>query len=390
MYDSDSSSQPHSTHTRLGLLKHVAFLVATLFSLALIFTPNTADGAVELVFFRGSFLEAPNSIELEWKTSFESRTAGYFIKRKLSGSDDPAQVISVKLAHDASAADTNFIKAAEDGTTGEDYIVYDFTMVQGETYEYSLWEQEFNASEPTQPEKVFELEASPQKVSSELSGGDQDQSRATATVPPSPSPTGRVTTSAENEATTTTPVTATATFPPTSTPEGAASATAIATTAAENGEDNTQQPVPTVTEPPPEDETQTEPVTEESAPVQITPIPSPTTANSGVAEAAELPQEDTYPEPSPNSPDGDESDQDYVPPATQTPLPISEQNAQPIGEGIEGQPIQPETSGQAIEQVDPNEVSRNRIILWGGFLGSLLFFVAVMIGTILMYRQRQR
>ena len=384
MYDSDSSHQPHLAKTRFRLKRQAAFFVAALFGLFLVFTPNSADGAVELVFFKGSFIEAPNSVELEWKTSFESRTAGYFIKRKLSGSDEVAQIISVKLSHDASAAETNFIKAADDGTTGEDYKVYDFTMVQGETYEYSLWEQEFNASEPTQPEKVFELEASPQKVSSELSGDDQEQSQATATNTLTPS--GSVTASAESTASTTTPTTPTATFPATSTPQGAASPTA--TTNAQNGEDGGQQPAPTFT-PAPTQPAAATPITEESAPVQITPIATPTSSNDGVAEAAELPQEDTYPEPSPNSPDGSQSDQDYVPPATQTPLPISEQNAQPIGEGIEGQPIQPEVAGQAIDQIDPEEVSRNRIILWGGFLGSLLFFIAVMIGTILMYRQRQ-
>jgi hypothetical protein len=125
-------------------------------------------------------------------------------------------------------------------------------------------------------------------------------------------------------------------------------------------------------------------VSSENVSIEITPQPiqiSITTraSSSGAAEAAELLQDDTYPEPSQES---EENNQDYVPPATFA------QNIQPIGEGVNSPQTQTELGSQIIEQESQGEISKSRIILWGGFLGSLLFFVSVVIGTILMYRQR--
>ncbi|MFK7804025.1 MAG: hypothetical protein AB8G95_20490 [Anaerolineae bacterium] len=353
--------------------------------------PNPAAGAVELVYFKGAFLEAPTSVQLEWKTAYESRTAGYFIKRKISGSDDPAVVISVKLEHDASSGSTNFVQAAEDGVTGADYAVYDFSIVQGENYEYSLWEQEFNNSEPSEPEKLLEIEASPLKVSTELGSSETPQATPTATATSSDSTTDGNTVTPDA---TSSPA---ATFPPTSTPNLTISPTiTAAATDAQNDDDSAAQATPTVAivatspVPVPVDTApgSGESETEEGSSLPPTAAPTAqTNSGSGVAEASELPQDDEYPEPSPDA--ANQQDDVYVPPAaTSTPLPINDQDVLPIAEGVDRDESQTGFSGQAVDQATQEEISRNRLILWGGFLGSLLFFIAVVIGTILMYRQR--
>lgn len=340
---------------------------------------HIATGAVELVYFRGEFEESPTSIMLTWETSFESRTAGYMIKRKLADSDQPAVEISVILG----GASTNFIPASDDGSTGAEYIVSDISITEGETYEYSLWEQEFSNSQPTEPEKSLVIEAIPESVSTELVGGSGNTSSTTST------PVGNSTATAEAGATVTATTTANATSPPTatvlatSTPQGEASFTPTAVGSdSNNGEDGEPDSTATPTAVNPE---VVNPETEESAPIEIVPEPTSPQSSTGVVEASELPQDDTYPEP---GQEDEENGQEYVPPPTNTPFPISDQNIQPIGEGIESPEIQPESGGQAIEQVDSDEISRNRLILWGGFLASLLFFIAVVFGSILMYRQR--
>ena len=120
---------------------------------ALIFQP--AEGAVELVYFRGNVSNDQLAVEITWKTSYEQRTAGYFIKRKVKGSPDEAEIIPVLLNNSS----TQFIQSAENGITGAEYAVLDPNVTEGITYEYTLWEQEFNNSTPSTPEDLFEISA---------------------------------------------------------------------------------------------------------------------------------------------------------------------------------------------------------------------------------------
>lgn len=371
---------PHSYSSRLALL-------LVIIGFAFFASPKQADSAVELQFFRGSYDEEGESIMLEWTTSYESRTAYYFIKRKAVDSQDPAEIINV--IDQGSVVDK--VDAAVDGTTGASYQVFDMEIEQDITYEYSLWEMETNNVEPTNPEKSLVIQAAPEQTSTELG---QTTPTPTPTVPPTADP---------NNTSTPTPNTQpTATFPATSTPvtDSESPGTAIPTvessaTAAETEDTNataeatqTSQPASTtqtVTPVPSPTATQ---ILEESAPAPTaTSLPTLTpTPQSGVAQASELPQEETYPEP--ESAAATEEAGDYVPPVpTNTPEPISQQNIQPIG-GDAAASEQPNLGGQAVEQIDESEINQNRFILWGGFIGSLLFFIAVMVGTIFMYRQR--
>ena len=356
-----------------------------LVGLAFILPPNQVDSAVELQFFRGSYDEVGESILLEWTTSYESRTAYYFIKRKEAGTENTAETINVVLE----GAVVDKIDAAVDGTTGASYQVFDLEVEEDITYEYSLWEMETSNVEPSNPERSIVIQAAPEQTSTELG---QSTPTFTPTVTPTSDPNNTSTPTPDSQPTATLPATST----PASETDAAQNSTPAAesTTAATESESATaeatqssESAVATATATPTPLATATQ-ILEESAPV-----PSPTllptltpTAQAGVAEASELPQDETYPEPEGAA--ATEEAGDYVPPVpTNTSEPISQQNVQPIGSGTDSAD-QPVLGGQAVEQIDEAEINQNRLILWGGFIGSLLFFIAVMVGTILMYRQR--
>ncbi|MEM9777690.1 MAG: hypothetical protein AAF902_24145 [Chloroflexota bacterium] len=377
--------QQSASHNQL-----ISTLRVTLFSLvglALLLLPNQADSAVELQFFRGSYDEEAESVVLEWTTSYESRTAYYFIKRKESGTQDTAETINVVLQ--GSIVDR--VDAAVDGATGASYQVFDLEVDEDTTYEYSLWEMETNNVEPANPERSIVIQAAPQQTSTELG---EATPTSTATVTPTSDPNNTSTPTPETQPTATVPATSTpvtdSDAATTATPSAEAtsesdseSTAAQATTATQESESAAETATPLPTPSPTATET-----LEESAPAPSpTPLPTLTpTAQAGVAEASELQQEETYPEPE-GTTTGEEAGE-YVPPlTTNTPEPISQQNTQPIGSNNSSSE-QPVLGGQAVEQIDEAEINQNRFILWGGFIGSLLFFIAVMVGTILMYRQR--
>jgi hypothetical protein len=353
---------------------HISTLFTrAVFSLIFILTYRVAHGTVEIAYFRGAFSETPTSIAIEWETANEAGTIGYYIERKISGSDEPAEIISVKLLPDGVI--TSFIPAVVDGATGHRYSVSDLSITEEEIYEYFLWKQELN-SDPSQTGKAFEIEASPQQLSFEIDLPDDDED---ITASPSPTTgTGITTTITATTTTTSATASSTVTSTATSTPTSEISPTIMVDESTDNSEDEE------VSETIPTEEFTPTTVSSENVSIEITPQPiqiSITTraSSSGAAEAAELLQDDTYPEPSQES---EENNQDYVPPATFA------QNIQPIGEGVNSPQTQTELGSQIIEQESQGEISKSRIILWGGFLGSLLFFVSVVIGTILMYRQR--
>ena len=385
-----------SSHRRPTLLGRSKYLLPIVLLFALAFSTQTTDAAVELVYFRGNYSASDLGVALEWKTSYESRTAGYFIKRKVKDSADTPAKVSVIL----NGSPTEFIPADPNGTTGAEYSVIDDTIIEGSVYEYSLWEQEYNNSEPTQPQRAFEIEASPEETSSEISN-----------------PTPTATTASNNGSNAT--ASPTATLLATSTPQteggatpqpGATSTTAVTTvtaepTAAQTTEATPVQPTqerPTEI-PAPEPSIDDEVIVEDPAPEveaeptlpSITPRADEPTSSGGVAEAAELPQDGTYPDP---DEEAQENDQDYVPPApTATPEPVNEQNVQQIGSGLDDNSgnngnltASSQVGGQAIEQISQEEISRNQLILWGGFISSLVLFVAVILAAIYMYRQRNK
>ena len=360
---------------------HKSYIALFLLILLVSLIPSSVHGAVELQFFRGSYDSEAESIVLEWTTSYESRTAYYFIKRKVADSQADPEIINVVLE----GVIVDKVDAALDGTTGAEYQVSDLEVQTDVTYEYSLWEMETNNVEPADPERAFVIQAAPEQTSTELGQSTPTSTPTqTATVDPKSTATATPDANATTEATATLPVTST---PPgeialTTTPENAdESATAESETGSQaTAESPTSTPTILASFTP-------TPILEESAPAptQTIAISTETPSTQGsVAEAAELPQEETYPEP---ESDAAEESSEYVPPlATNTPEPISQQEIQPIGSEAENE--LPVLGGQAVEQVDQAEINQNRLILWGGFIGSLLFFIAVMVGTILMYRQR--
>ena len=272
------------------------------------FSHKPAESAVELAYFRGSVSNNQFAVTITWKTEFEQRTAGYFIKRKIKGSPDEPVVITVVYNNQ----ETQFVQAAEDGTTGAEYTVSDQNIIEGAEYEYSLWEQEFNNSSPSDPEDTFEIVASLEEESSQIVTPTPSSVEATATpvTPPTVDPNITIPAtstpvSSENPNETTSPNPAETTDPTTE-----AQATASATPAAiveTQVAPPTAVPITTSTEtvalPAENEEATKDPNRDEPAPTVpgITPRPSeeePGNNSGGVVEASELPQEDgTYPDP---------------------------------------------------------------------------------------------
>ncbi len=375
----------------------IAFI--TILSVVLMHQP--AQGAVELVYFKGNVSADQFEIQISWKTSFEQRTAEYFITRKIKDSPDDPQVITVILDDQA----VQRIPASQNGVTGSVYEVSDPNIVEGATYEYSLWEREFNNSTPTEAESTFEILATAQQESSEIT-------KPTET----PIPTITPTSASGNQSTTPTPV---ATQISTSTPvsdgatPGPNEPTAVPTDQSDQQDGGTAgqtetQPQPTVVTPTAtiaaNEPAPTIPPTPTQQTVAAEPQPEATPtepavvdeeqdggSDSGIAEAGELPQDGTYPEP--ESGEG-ETDQSYVPPEpTATFVPIDTDSAQQIGSNADSDSSDAnsgQTSGnvQAVQQATAEEISQSRIILWGGFISSLLLFFAVLVATLYMYRQR--
>lgn len=387
--------KPMILSTQRSRIQQIIAFIAVL-SVVLIHQP--AQGAVELVYFKGNVSTGQFEIEISWKTSYEQQTAEYYITRKIKDSPDDPQVITVILDDQA----VQRIPASQNGVTGSVYAVSDPNIVEGATYEYSLWEREFNNSTPTEPESTFEILASAQQESSEIT-------KPTET----PIPTITPTSASDNQSTTPTPV---ATQISTSTPvsDGATPGAdePTATPAAQGTETADQaetQPQPTVITPTATVASNAEPAptipptpTQQQVAAQPQPEAAPTEpavveeeqdagSDSGVAEAGELPQEDTYPEPEENV---DETDQSYVPPEpTPTFEPIDTDAAQQIGSNVDSDSSgdnsgQASGNNQAVQQATAEEISQSRIILWGGFISSLLLFFAVLVATLYMYRQR--
>lgn len=380
-------------------------IIAFFSILSLILVSQPAHAAVELVYFRGNVSADQFEVVITWKTSYEQRTAEYFITRKIKDSTDEPQTISVIL--DDQTVDR--IPAAQNGITGADYSVTDPNIVEGATYEYSLWEREFNNDTPTEPEESFEIIAAPQQQSSDIA-------KPTATLIPTVTPTtqnnqtGTSTPTADSGIpATSTPVSDTATADPNQPTTTAAVETQEATSEQEDQADqadtdgsseptatpiatvdpNSAAPEPTLPPVPTEVPVQAEPEPIASPTVSIVQeAPEPTQSN-GVAEAGELPQEDTYPEP-----DG-ENGENYVPPEpTPTPEPINTNDVQQIGSEVDSDAANTNsgqnslTNAQAVQQASAEDISRSRFILWGGFISSLVLFFAVIVATLYMYRQR--
>ncbi len=381
-------------------------IIAFLSVLSLMLISQPAQAAVELVYFRGNVSNEQFEVEITWKTSYEQRTAEYFITRKIKDSADEPQIISVILDDQS----VQRIPAAQNGITGGEYTVADPNIVEGATYEYSLWEREFNNSEPSEPEESFEILAAPQQQSSDIA-------KPTATLIPTVTPT----TQSDGQSGTSTP-TADSGIPATSTPIGdgatpdptqATATPPVETQEADNNDEeenqadtsgsaqptttpiattdpNSQSSDPTLPPEPTEVPIQSEPEPATSPTVSIVQEePETTQQNDGVAEAGELPQEDTYPEPE------GENGENYVPPEpTPTPMPIDTNDVQQIGSGTDSDSADSDSgqnnlvNAQAVQQATPEEISRSRFILWGGFISSLVLFFAVVVATLFMYRQR--
>lgn len=370
-------SDRHLINPKLKALILVT-LISGLFNLT---KPTSA--AVELVYFRGNFEGREGAVIIEWKTSYESRTAGYFIRRKLKGATEEPVTIPVFVNNQQ----LEFIPSAENGITGGDYEARDYNIIPGQEYEYSLWEQEFNNSEPTAPERIFQILATDEGTSTGIEPTPTPTVQAGSTNEPTQTP-------ASSDPATSTPIGGSqseTTVTPAQSPTGVA--TTVGTVTVEPTASTDAQTEPTATTPPTPtaSQPQPEPTQQESPSSPSNEDEQPAESSGGVAEAGELPQDEVYPEPG----EGDEeNDQDYVPPVpTDTPQPIDQDSVQQIGSGIE-QNEQTQDNGvsrsnpRAIDQVSSEDVSRGRIVLWGGFLSSLLLFIAVAVATVYMYRQR--
>ncbi|MEJ2749977.1 MAG: hypothetical protein P8183_19035 [Anaerolineae bacterium] len=298
-----------------------------------------------------------DGVHLEWATETELNTAGFVIDRSPGTSTNFVRLDNI-----------GFVTSLGGVATGATYSEVDNTAVLGQTYTYKLVEIETNSSE-------------------------NDLEMVTVTFIITPTPTSIVIGGGNPTSASTQPAQSTLTRQPTSTPTRTPTVVSSNATA-------TAVPIHTATPQPII-------VTSTNRPDTPTPFPSAsptpipvidrvsTTSNDGIVLAQEEPTAYPAPDSTQNEPVNTSYPPGQAPEAVPTDLDPS-----PYPEGF--QPavrataaiIGSDVTKVAAENSDSNlpapsaDILRGRILLWAGFLISLLIFLSGVVGAIMLYRRR--
>jgi hypothetical protein len=322
--------------------------------------------AVELISFEGIGL--PNGVRLTWETATEQSVAGFRLQRS-QGSGDFVTLTDLYDANGQPYLD-GIIEAQGSPTLGATYIADDFTAVPGQTYTYRLMEIEGDNNE--NPLETIIVTAGGQPTATSITIGTPSNPTSapqnTPTSTPQTSPTGQSLT-----ATATVLTGATATRP---------LATAAPTQATANNNTN-----------PPAANTAVSPA--DSA----IPLPEPVSPpneldNVVLAQTLETPTTAAYP-----GTDTTSAPEAY-PEGTTAPLPASEATptAYPASAFSPNEAPTPTIIGviggnvAGIEESEGTAVQTSTSstgLLWIGFLGGLLIFIAAIAGSILLFVRRR-
>jgi hypothetical protein len=312
--------------------------------------------AVELISFTGSGL--PNGVRLTWETATEQSVSGFILQRSQGGGD----FVDLTELYDAAGQPylDGIIEAQGSPTLGATYIADDFTAVPGQTYTYQLVEIEGDNN--LNPLEMVTVTAGGQPTATQLTIGTP-----IPTSPPQNTPTSTPQTSPTAEILT---ASATATRP---------LATAVPPQATAS---NNTNPQAVATGVPPSD--------------GAIPLPEPISPpneldNVVLAQTLETPTTDPYP-----GTDTTSAPEAYPEGAT-TSLPASEASATaypasaftlkqeptPTIIGVIGgnDGSAGESGGTAVQTSTASSTG----LLWIGFLGGLLIFIAAIAGSILLF-----
>ncbi|MCB0018895.1 MAG: hypothetical protein KDE09_13980 [Anaerolineales bacterium] len=370
-----------------------------LIGLTWILPTQAAQGptAITLDYFEG-FWDG-EIVELEWGTGTELNTQGFEIMRVESSTqpankDDGFELIVVEVEGELYGPGfISLVPPMGTGITGGDYLAFDADVDPETTYWYIIVEHENSGAvnyhdAPGDMVRVDTMAGTPTPTPSGLGGGSGN-STATPTLTPQPSNTPQPT------ATQSTGGGSGPTATPESTRQGVATATSAAPQPTSSGGDGgftgaSAQPTATLAN---------------------SSLPGGSTGDSGaIAQITATSAPGDYPAPDGGPSEGTDNTETYpdgLP--TATPYPISEINGQ--GNGTDNGAVEGETvpgngfpgtfnnttgnnvsSNDFLNGTDAQQgetQSRERLLLWIGFIAAMLVFAGGMFGSIILFtRQR--
>lgn len=352
------------------------FLLLAAFLLSILLLPVAAASPtfnVTLVYFRGQGLD--NAARLEWRTASEDGTAAYKIERGDS-EDGPFEYLS----------DIGIIEARGSLSYGDTYDATDNTAQNGQTYWYRLIEIEFDNSERVL--HTTRVEIAPPPTPEPIEGGtDQQESTPVPTSTSAATNTPASGSNGDNDNNGNSGTNASGT------PTATGSSNQVTNTPAPSA---TRGNRPTNTPPPPPtrmtfnsgNTAEAAGLNEEAEVVaQITPgvdsYPGPNDDGGGTGS------EETYPAPPPENDNGVAADpaNSYPPGAGGGNAGnVSNSDSSAVGSGRAVGSGSSSVEGQEQETQQGGSGARSRLLLWAGFIVSLLVFIggaafAIMLST---------